>query len=1424
MQPPAYFEPIRARAATRWDQLEHDPDLAAPWHQLFKQVQSPRHVLSELLQNADDAGATEASVAIRDGAFEFSHNGEDFIEAHFASLCRFGYSNKRALHTIGFRGIGFKSTFSLGPRVELRSPSLSVAFHRRRFTEPVWLDDAQEAHSLTTIRVVIEDEYRLEELRKNLMEWMDSAAALLFFRSIRCLRIRDREVRWESHGPGPLGQTEWMALASAPDKKYLVVRSSEASFPPDALEEIRQERMVGIDDDMEFPPCRVEIVLGMQGRLFVVLPTGVKTALPFACNAPFMQDPARVKIKDPDISPVNRWLLARAGQLAAKAMVGWLRRDDLSLEDRCGAYQLLPDLVRDDGSLEATCTRRVQVGFDEFADKNRILLTEEGALAPHGGCVSIPSSLHEVWTSDEIRSAFLRSDASLLCRHVRPETRRNLITREYVEEMDRAEVLAALSSRSIPKPATWAQLLTLWEYVAQDVVGLKAWDTRYRAFHILPVQGRGELYDCTDVVHVSERRQLQSAEDWALLSKYLLTLDAGWLGFLDEERIRAMERQDRGLRQAVGNAERILQALGLDQRADASRIIEQVEARLSENRDRTIDEYVRLAQIAAKLGAQVSTQFHYVTRSRQLGTVGEGVVSDLRGDVDAFVDREWCDRHVLHDSYTRLYGGCTEAEWRQWVASPSSGLLTFVPLQRHEKSYYGKKELEQALQQRGYGRSLPSGYSGGGFVLLDWDFPASCWPTWQKLAVSRPDFWVKLVERVLQQPPHFWNRALSATAVRRGRGGKEALLADEGILPAWIVKLRSLPCLRDTWGRPAQPAELLRRTPETEALLEVDPFIAAELDTEATRPLLTLLGVRDTPAGPERIIERLVALSRSSKPPVEELDKWYRRLDRLLARANTDDLQRAKAAFLENKVIYAEDGSWATSAEVFLSADEADAPGAAVVRASVRDLALWQKLGVAERPTADVAIAWLSGLPSRQPISPDTLPRVKALLARHPLRVWSECRHWLNLEAEWVPAVGLEYSLSMQSLVPWKNLFPAIRRRTADFQKLNAETCGKRPFSDLASLASAITERLREGPRELGRAEQQSWMVQLGNGLSRVVLDDAAETARVRSIGHRLAESMWQVAAGLEAVPYVNGEPAGTAHRAEALWAGTTLYVDNRPAPRLAQAVAHELGRAFDNPAVAEAIKLCYARGADFVDEYLAEAFELAEQVEDVATSTTSTSTSRESDGTSLSNDSAGSAAVSMEDSAQLEACADEDSDVIGDVPTVQGGAAADELEADDVTEDLEESAGSERPPREESKPKPPRVSLIERFATRAGYRKDALGRYRHPDGTWIAKENDSAFPWVRYSASGEVLMRYWTTESCMEREPLEVAVDVWGLCEKFPDTYGIILVGVNEDPIDISGRRLCQMRERGELTLHPATYRLVKATTADGLPELELA
>lgn len=55
---PPFFDSVRAASENRWDQIERDRELGGAWWLLFRQVQNPGHVLSELLLNADDAGAT----------------------------------------------------------------------------------------------------------------------------------------------------------------------------------------------------------------------------------------------------------------------------------------------------------------------------------------------------------------------------------------------------------------------------------------------------------------------------------------------------------------------------------------------------------------------------------------------------------------------------------------------------------------------------------------------------------------------------------------------------------------------------------------------------------------------------------------------------------------------------------------------------------------------------------------------------------------------------------------------------------------------------------------------------------------------------------------------------------------------------------------------------------------------------------------------------------------------------------------------------------------------------------------------------------------------------------------------------------------------------------------------------------------------
>ena len=255
----------------------------------------------------------------------------------------------------------------------------------------------------------------------------------------------------------------------------------------------------------------------------------------------------------------------------------------------------------------------------------------------------------------------------------------------------------------------------------------------------------------------------------------------------------------------------------------------------------------------------------------------------------------------------------------------------------------------------------------------------------------------------------------------------------------------------------------------------MEPFVRIELDTEATRQLLISLGVQDTPTGPDRLLARLRNLATVEKPPVYEVEKWYHRLDQLADKCSTGEFEKIRDAFTAEKILLTEKNGWACTAEVFLAADEEDVPGVALVHPTVRHLMLWRKVGVEDRPTADLAMKWMENLTSGQLLSPDDLRRVRLLLPMYPGRIWLECGHWLNIEGEWTPTDQLVYSLTMQSLVPWKHLFKPVKQKIADLRKLPAEVCRQFPFSELTSLAEIIQDRFQEQLFDLPTPQEKSW-------------------------------------------------------------------------------------------------------------------------------------------------------------------------------------------------------------------------------------------------------------------------------------------------------------------------------------------------------------
>jgi hypothetical protein len=390
----------------------------------------------------------------------------------------------------------------------------------------------------------------------------------------------------------------------------------------------------------------------------------------------------------------------------------------------------------------------------------------------------------------------------------------------------------------------------------------------------------------------------------------------------------------------------------------------------------------------------------------------------------------------------------------------------------------------------------------------------------------------------------------------------------------------------------------------------------------------------------------------------------------------------------------------------------------------------------------------------------------------------------------------------MHSLLPWKHLFPEVKQKTADLQMLRVEVCQNAPFSEKPKLAECIEEHLEREPDNVSPVSKP-WLASLGQGLSQVLLEDAAETERIRRLAERLAATCVQFAPELETVPYLAGVPAGTPRRIDALWSGFTLYVALQSVAKAAAPVAQEIGRAFDRRDIIDACKLCYERAPEFVYDYLQANFRLeAPPIEsEMEAGQKATPESGRQARPEFSSATGPETAVQILESPEttLEEPAALQEDLAGE------RRAAQALNGDDT-----ETTGPLRP----AKPLPPRPkpepSLMERFAQAIGFSSDGLNRFSHPDGRSIQRVRESSFPWELYSRSGEVIRRYWTKEHCLELSPLELEAEIWALCDKQPDQHSLILTTPGGAPLEIPGAVLKEMRDIGRLTLHAATYRLV--------------
>ena len=285
------------------------------------------HFVFELLQNAEDAGATRILFNLFEDRLEVTHNGRLFDEKDVRGVCGVGEGTKAEdLTQIGKFGIGFKSVYAYTTAPEIYSGSES--FRIEHYVRPFAISTKPTGNSNDTLFIFPFDaenvrETACEEIGECLCNL--SARTLLFLRKIEEIEyrlpdstggtyLRDEIVRGSARQVSVIGQSNGEEKET--EENWLIF---ERAVPvPGKSEKVRVEAgflLKTVDKDGK----KQEYIDNVDDSpLVVYFPTEKETRLGFIIQGPYRTTPSRDNI--PRDEQWNKTLVRETAELAREIL------------------------------------------------------------------------------------------------------------------------------------------------------------------------------------------------------------------------------------------------------------------------------------------------------------------------------------------------------------------------------------------------------------------------------------------------------------------------------------------------------------------------------------------------------------------------------------------------------------------------------------------------------------------------------------------------------------------------------------------------------------------------------------------------------------------------------------------------------------------------------------------------------------------------------------------------------------------------------------------------------------------------------------------------------------------------------------------------------------------------------------------------
>lgn len=286
------------------------------------------HFVYELLQNADDAGATEIRFLLSADALVVEHNGKPFDEADVRAISYFG-KGKTEVTAIGHFGLGFKSVFAYtaSPRIYSTDDDFELTdlYTLRPIERPKDLPKGHTRFVLPFDHVQRRPVYieasklkRADKARSEIGAKLKAlgGGTLLFTRTLREIQWSDgrsngQYLRKDTslHGGG----RETLIVSGDSGDQYFLVFEKPITWP-DETGTGSERRPIAVAVELDKSYRNGGRVHGPEAqKLWVFFPTDKETHMGLIVQGPYRTTPARDNV--PADEEFNRHLIAETAAL-----------------------------------------------------------------------------------------------------------------------------------------------------------------------------------------------------------------------------------------------------------------------------------------------------------------------------------------------------------------------------------------------------------------------------------------------------------------------------------------------------------------------------------------------------------------------------------------------------------------------------------------------------------------------------------------------------------------------------------------------------------------------------------------------------------------------------------------------------------------------------------------------------------------------------------------------------------------------------------------------------------------------------------------------------------------------------------------------------------------------------------------------------